>query len=109
MLNVRSGRKTRATIALIVVATLAPRAIALNRSLDVSQYAHTVWKASEGFSPGVISSIAQTPVIVRELGKSSLHTPSVTQSVPQYPINLREQIVTLWTPFPGGLLPIPCI
>jgi hypothetical protein len=26
MLNVRSGRKTRATIALIVVATLAPRA-----------------------------------------------------------------------------------
>jgi signal transduction histidine kinase/ligand-binding sensor domain-containing protein len=61
MLNVRSGRKTRATIALSLVATLAPCAIALNRSLDVSQYAHTAWKAGQGFSPGVISSIAQTP------------------------------------------------
>jgi signal transduction histidine kinase/ligand-binding sensor domain-containing protein len=61
MLNVRSGRKTRATIALIVVATLAPRAIALNRSLDVSQYAHTAWKAGEGVSKGLIRSIAQTP------------------------------------------------
>jgi signal transduction histidine kinase/ligand-binding sensor domain-containing protein len=61
MLNVRSGRKTRATITVSLVAILAPCAIALNRSLDVTQYAHTAWKASQGFSPGVISSIAQTP------------------------------------------------
>jgi ligand-binding sensor domain-containing protein/signal transduction histidine kinase len=44
-----------------VVATLAPCAIALNRSLDVSQYAHTAWKAGEGVSKGLIRSIAQTP------------------------------------------------
>jgi signal transduction histidine kinase/ligand-binding sensor domain-containing protein len=61
MQNVRSCRKMRATIVLSLIATLAPIAIALDRSLDVSQYAHTAWKASQGFSPGVISSIAQTP------------------------------------------------
>ena len=33
---------------------------ALNPSLDVSQYAHTSWKISEGFSEGLIRSIAQT-------------------------------------------------
>ena len=61
MQNVRSCRKMRATIVLSLIATLAPIAIALDKSLDVSQYAHTAWKASQGFSPGVISSIAQTP------------------------------------------------
>ena len=35
-------------------------AFALNSSLDVSQYAHTSWKISEGFSKGLIRSIAQT-------------------------------------------------
>ena len=33
---------------------------ALNPSLDVSQYAHASWKISEGFSEGIIRSIAQT-------------------------------------------------
>ena len=33
---------------------------ALNPSLDVSQYAHASWKNSEGFSEGIIRSIAQT-------------------------------------------------
>ncbi len=33
---------------------------ALNSSLDVSQYAHASWKNSEGFSEGIIRSIAQT-------------------------------------------------
>ena len=36
-------------------------AFALDPSLDVSQYAHTAWKVSEGFSKGTIYSIAQTP------------------------------------------------
>ena len=36
-------------------------AFALNSSLDVSQYAHTAWKTGEGFSKGLIRSIAQTP------------------------------------------------
>ncbi len=35
-------------------------AFALNSSLDVSQYAHTAWKISDGFSEGTILSIAQT-------------------------------------------------
>ena len=35
-------------------------AFAQNSSLDVSQYAHTSWKSSEGFSKGFIRSIAQT-------------------------------------------------
>ena len=35
-------------------------AFAQNPSLDVSQYAHTSWKISEGFSKGFIRSIAQT-------------------------------------------------
>ena len=36
-------------------------AFALNPALDVSQYAHTAWKTVEGFSKGLIRSIAQTP------------------------------------------------
>jgi signal transduction histidine kinase/ligand-binding sensor domain-containing protein len=38
-----------------------PCAFGLNPSLDVSQYAHTSWKVSEGFAKGLIRSIAQTP------------------------------------------------
>ena len=40
---------------------LAPGAYALDPALDVSQYAHTAWKIREGFSKGIITSIAQTP------------------------------------------------
>ena len=36
-------------------------AFALNPTLDVNQYAHTAWRVSEGFSKGVIWSVAQTP------------------------------------------------
>src|SRR2546428_8878199 len=38
-----------------------PCAFALDPSLDVSQYAHTSWKIRDGFTKGIISSIAQTP------------------------------------------------
>lgn len=38
-----------------------PPALALNPSLDVSQYAHTSWKIRDGFTKGQILSIAQTP------------------------------------------------
>jgi signal transduction histidine kinase/streptogramin lyase len=34
---------------------------ALDPSLDISQYAHTAWKAREGFAKSGINSIAQTP------------------------------------------------
>jgi ligand-binding sensor domain-containing protein len=36
-------------------------AVALDRSLDVNQYAHTAWKVLDGFSKGGILAIAQTP------------------------------------------------
>jgi len=35
--------------------------LALNPSLDVIQYDHTAWKLGEGFSKGIIRSLAQTP------------------------------------------------
>src|SRR5215813_7427915 len=35
-------------------------ALALNPSLDVSQYAHTSWKIRDGFTKGQISALAQT-------------------------------------------------
>jgi PAS domain S-box-containing protein len=49
-----------ALVALSVL-LLCPRALALDPSLDVSQYAHTAWKVREGFSKGYVQSIAQTP------------------------------------------------
>ena len=50
----------RAVIALALL--LACRcALALDPSLDVSQYAHTAWKVRDGFAKGQILSIAQTP------------------------------------------------
>jgi ligand-binding sensor domain-containing protein len=36
-------------------------AFSLDPSLDVSQYAHTVWRVREGFGKGAINSMAQTP------------------------------------------------
>jgi signal transduction histidine kinase/ligand-binding sensor domain-containing protein len=36
-------------------------ALALDPSLDISQYAHTAWKVRDGFAKGRIGSIAQTP------------------------------------------------
>ena len=36
-------------------------AAALDPSLDISQYAHTSWKIRDGFTKGIIFSIAQTP------------------------------------------------
>ena len=38
-----------------------PRVSALDPSLNISQYAHTSWKVSDGFTRGMIESIAQTP------------------------------------------------
>ena len=57
------ARSPRTLLALSVLHLLlwcAP-ALALNPSFDVSQYAHTSWKISEGFGKGIIWAIAQTP------------------------------------------------
>jgi signal transduction histidine kinase/ligand-binding sensor domain-containing protein len=58
--------KTRVKIWALVIGALSltflcPSAPALNPSLDVSQYAHTAWQFREGFTQGLIKSIAQTP------------------------------------------------
>ena len=58
--------KAQVKIATFVVGALSllllcPSALALNPSLDVSQYAHTAWRFREGFTQGYIKSIAQTP------------------------------------------------
>ena len=61
----RSQGRTRRGIALsfflLALLTRSPSAFALDPSLDISQYAHTSWKISDGFSKGPIYSIAQTP------------------------------------------------
>jgi ligand-binding sensor domain-containing protein len=48
-------------IALGVALACCPCILALDPSLDINQYAHTSWKASEGFAKGQIHSIAETP------------------------------------------------
>ena len=45
----------------LVLLTCCTCAFALNPDLDISQYAHTSWKISDGFPKGVVNSIAQTP------------------------------------------------
>ena len=48
-----------AVAAMLIV--VCPGAWGQNAGLDVSQYAHTAWKVSDGFTQGPILSIAQTP------------------------------------------------
>jgi signal transduction histidine kinase/ligand-binding sensor domain-containing protein len=43
------------------VSLLASTALALNPSLDISQYAHTAWTLREGIFQGYIEAMAQTP------------------------------------------------
>src|SRR5271165_1835882 len=51
----------RVAIALGILLACRPCALALDPSLDVSQYAHTSWKIRDGFYKGTIHAIAQTP------------------------------------------------
>jgi len=56
------GRELRpAAAALAILLALCHCAWALDPSLDVSQFAHTSWKISEGFGRGDIWAIDQTP------------------------------------------------
>jgi ligand-binding sensor domain-containing protein len=62
----RACRNAELKIALVAIGILGllewcPRAVALDAALDVSQYAHTTWKVRDGFTKGIISSVAQTP------------------------------------------------
>ena len=59
----RSRRRQLAQIVVFIVAMLLSGRItlALNPSLDVSQYAHTSWKVQDGFLKGSVRAIVQTP------------------------------------------------
>ncbi len=48
-------------VGVLSVLLFCPSALALDPSLDLSQYAHTAWLFREGFAQGYIRSIAQTP------------------------------------------------
>jgi signal transduction histidine kinase/ligand-binding sensor domain-containing protein len=58
---VGSARNGQAAVTFCVLAALSAPALALNPSLDVSQYAHKTWTIREGFFRSTIYSIAQTP------------------------------------------------
>ena len=51
----------QAVLSLVILVTCCAYAFALDPSLDISQYAHTSWKIRDGFTQGLIASIAQTP------------------------------------------------
>src|SRR4029077_13296294 len=48
-------------VRLVVMFGCCTCAFALDRSLDISQYAHTAWRVRDGFARGFIYAIAQTP------------------------------------------------
>jgi signal transduction histidine kinase/ligand-binding sensor domain-containing protein len=56
----RADMRRRSLTAAGMLLVCCSVAFAQNPALDVSQYAHTAWKVSEGFAKGVIRSIAQT-------------------------------------------------
>src|SRR3974390_1656868 len=53
--------RTRLFLPLIILLTCRAGSFALDPSLDTSQYAHTSWKIRDGFTKGIITSLAQTP------------------------------------------------
>jgi signal transduction histidine kinase/ligand-binding sensor domain-containing protein len=48
------------TVAASAILTAPSSAIALNATLEVTQYAHTAWRVADGFTKGAIHSITQT-------------------------------------------------
>src|SRR6267142_1441608 len=59
-----SGKRSLVVLSAAIVSTvlmLCQPAVALNPTLDVSQYAHTSWTVADGFAKGAILNIAQTP------------------------------------------------
>jgi signal transduction histidine kinase/ligand-binding sensor domain-containing protein len=64
MMSSLSGKRSLVVLSVAIVSTvltLCQPAVALNPTLDVSQYAHTSWTVADGFAKGPIYSIAQTP------------------------------------------------
>jgi ligand-binding sensor domain-containing protein len=59
-MSTRRHRIIAAIVLPILVVVGSPSAFALDPRLDVSQYAHTAWRISDGFAKGRINAIAQT-------------------------------------------------
>ena len=62
----RAGARIKAARALFALGTVyvllwCPHALALDPSLDISQYAHTAWTDRDGFLPGAVYAITQAP------------------------------------------------
>ena len=62
----RAKSQRKPALALFTLSTLntlvwSPPALALDPSLDISQYAHTAWTFRNGFLNGAVYAIAQTP------------------------------------------------
>jgi signal transduction histidine kinase/ligand-binding sensor domain-containing protein len=100
---------------LMLLLGLCP-ALALDPSLDVSQYGHTAWTARDGFSVGAIFAIAQTPDGYLWLGSEfglfrfdGLHAlpwqPPAGQHLPDRPYSLLvTRDGTLWIGTFAGLV-----
>src|ERR1700736_1892207 len=111
----------KAGLALFTMSTLSlllgtTPILALNPSLDVSQYAHTSWTVREGFSPGTIFAMAQTPDGYLWLGAEfglflfcGIHSmpwhPPAGQQLPSAPYSLLvTRDGTLWIGTFAGLV-----
>ena len=62
----RAAAQIKAARALVALGTVCvllwcPHALALDPSLDISQYGHTAWTSRDGFLPGAVNAITQTP------------------------------------------------
>ena len=60
----RYARGMQAAVVLILFAGSRERALALNPSLDVSQYAHNSWKIRDGFFAAESSSWLRLPMVI---------------------------------------------
>jgi PAS domain S-box-containing protein len=111
------GRAHRHVIlALAILLGCCRCAVALDPSLDISQYAHTAWRVSEGFIKGPIYSIAQMTDAYLWLGtEAGLARFDGVRTVPWQPPGdrrlpagrIRQLLVTrdgtLWIGTDGGL------
>src|SRR5271165_2999582 len=111
----------KSALALITIGTLAfllgaAPVLALDPSLEVSQYGHTAWTARDGFSVGAIFAMAQTPDGYLWLGSEfglfrfdGVHAvpwqPPAGQQLPQKPYALLvTRDGTLWIGTFAGLV-----
>ena len=88
--------RANAIVWLALLLACSACALALDPSLDISQYAHTAWKVREGFTKGTIFAMAQTPDGYLWLGTEfGLVRFDGVQAVPWKPPD-GEQLPSTW-------------